>query len=1049
METKKFDWEDPTVIKRNKEDGHVLAFAYDSAEEAAARGSSPYRLSLNGQWKFRWQRGLRGCPENFYEADFDDAAWRSIRVPSVWQTEKTGSAPYYYACSFPRAISRRKGKIPHIDRSMQEIGLYRRTFTLPESFAGRELFLHFGAAKSAIEVYVNGRFAGYSQGSMTPHEFDVTELVRDGENLVAVKCYRYSDAQYLEDQDMWSLCGLYREVYVFAEPRICLRDFFVSTDLDEACRDADVNLEASINNYTGAAQSAEVLAYMDKNGKKTPLGSLAFAAVAGTTTVNLKKTVKEPAKWSAETPELYTLVLELRAEGKTLCFKSVRFGFKKVEIVGEKLLFNGRPLMLRGVNRHDFDPDHGWAVPKERYFQDLGIMKRCNINAVRTSHYPDDPFFYELCDEYGLYVMDECDLESHGVRKKDIPGSDPVWTNAAVDRMQRMVLRDRNHPCIFMWSLGNEAGDGSNFTKMKQAALLLDKTRPFHYEGDHELTKSDVISRMYPLPDAMKSLGNREEIKINLYDRIGNMFAADAKPMQKDSYSKPVLLCEYAHCLENSLGNFQEYMDCFERYDNMCGGFIWDFVDQALRYRAPDGDRWLYGTDFEKLEPRRPLQLPDLTAMNGSNAYFCANGIIAADRKLHPAAYEVKKVYAEMKVTAKDLSEKLFTVTNKHLFTDLSDFELQWTVSAEGKTIETGVLHDISVPPLSSADVTIPFGDGLPERECVLTVSFVQKQARPYCEAGYEQTFDQFIIKKAPERVLGSSAGGRLRCVRLGGSALVEGEGFSVRVTGGDLDSLRYGGREYLKTPLRPNYFRALTDNDFSVTNFVPFLVPLHPYYIWQRATDTARGRIACVREGKDGGVVISVGWTVLSFTGVKSEITVFPDGTVKIRHEGTPRGAFPLLRFGTQMGLIPELEYVKWYGRGPQETYPDRRTGGKLALHEMTVAELEHPYMRPQENANRTDVRFVRLTDADGRGLEFAAPHDTPLSFSAWHYSQNELEKAAHIHELRHRDITTFNFDLAQLGVGGDLPGDARVHEPYMLRPNRRYDYSFTIRQL
>lgn len=493
------DWENPAVIKRNKEDGHVIAFAYADAKKALQRETPDTKLTLNGDWKFHWQRGLRNEPTDFYLPDFNDKNWRTISVPSVWQTQHTGSVPYYYASTFPRAISRSKGKIPSIDHDMQEIGHYRRYFNLPESFEGKEIFLHFGAVKSALEVYVNGEFVGYSQNSMTPHEFNVTKFVKPGENLVCAKVYRYSDATYIEDQDMWWLCGIYREVYLFCEEKVCLRDFFVTTDLDADYKDSDTDVEITVNNYENTSKSVSVTAQIvGADGKKQKLGALKFDAVAGSTTVHIRGTVKNPLKWSAETPNLYTLLLCLAADGvKT--YKAIRFGFKKVEIVGERILFNGQPMLLRGVNRHDFDPDRGWAVPKQRYFEDLELMKRANINSIRTSHYPDDPFFYELCDEYGFYVMDECDMESHGVRRKGVPGDNPVWTNAVVDKMERMVLRDRNHACVFMWSLGNEAGDGTNFTKMKEAALRLDKTRQFHYEGDFDFTKSDVISRMYPI----------------------------------------------------------------------------------------------------------------------------------------------------------------------------------------------------------------------------------------------------------------------------------------------------------------------------------------------------------------------------------------------------------------------------------------------------------------------------------------------------------------------------------------------------------------------
>ena len=1043
MATYKYDWENPAIFKRNKEDGHVIAFSYDDEASALKRNDPKTKLTLNGTWKFHWQRGLGDCPESFYEKDFDASMWRDITVPSVWQTEDTGSYPYYYASTYPRAISRSKNKIPSIDHSMQEIGIYIRDFTLPEDFEGNEIFLHFGAAKSAIEVYVNGSFVGYSQGSMTPHEFDVTGYVSAGTNRVAVKVYRYSDGSYLENQDMWLLCGLYREVYLFCEPKKCVRDFFITTDLDAEYKDSDTSLEITVNNY-GDAGSAKVKAEIIDGDSRTLLGETEIELNDKSTKIHFDKLIKNPKKWSAETPYLYNLLISITADGKTT-YKCIRFGFKKVEIIGEKLLFNGKPLMIRGVNRHDFDPDHGWAVPKERFYEDLQLMKRCNINSIRTSHYPDDPILYELADEYGFYVMDECDLETHGVRRKGVPGDNPVWTDAVVDRMERMVLRDRNHACIFMWSLGNEAGDGSNFLKMKEAALELDKTRNFHYEGDFTFTKSDVISRMYPTADIMEKLGKREEIKITLYDNVANRLAADSKPIKKEDYTRPVILCEYAHAMENSLGNFQEYMDDFEKYDNMCGGFIWDFVDQAIRQKSPNGDHWLYGTDFEKYEPGRYTHMPNMTAMTGSNTYFCANGIISADRKPHPSYYEVKKVYSEIKIKEKDIAKGEFTLINKRLFTDFSDLEFKWSLQADGEEIQCGIIENANCAPLSETDITVNYDlSALPEKECVLIISFVNRDEHPWCKAGYEQSFDQFIVKEKPE-ASAVKFDKTLTYVKNNGAVFVKGNDFTIKIDNGKIVSLVYGGKEYLKAAVAPNYFRAVTDNDLSNTNFVPFTIPFHPYFNWQRATNGAKGVITSAEKDSFGRLTVKVDWKVQFFTGVTSTITVDPDGGIEISHTGTPK-MFNLTRFGTKMGLLREFDRVKWYGRGPQETYCDRKTGGKITLHEMSVADLEHHYMRPQENGNRTDVRFVEVTNKDGKGLRFEAVGETPICFSAWHYTQDELQLAKHIHELKHRDITMFNVDLNQIGVGGDMPGDARVREPYIMHCDTEYTYTFKI---
>ena len=460
-------WEDPSVFKINKEDGHVIAMPFDDVETALSGEESRYKQSLNGLWKFHWQRGLRNQPQDFEKNNFNDSKWEEINVPSVWQTEGY-SVPYYYASTFPRAISRSKFRIPHINHRMQEIGIYRRKFELNKSFAGREVFVHFGAAKAAIEVYVNGNFVGYGQGSMTPHEFNVTKYLRyDGENVIAAKVYRYSDGTYLEDQDMWWLCGIYREVYLFAESPVSIRDFYFRTKFDNYYKNATALLDVEIKNYWAFSGSAFLEAKLiAPDGEEIHLGSSRISLSANSADVKFVADVNEPQKWSAEKPVLYKLIMILKADNKICAVKTYDVGFKQVEIKGEKIYFNGMPLMVRGVNRHDFDADHGWAVPKERYTQDLDIMKQNNINAIRTSHYPDDPYFYDMCNKYGFYVMDECEVETHGVRRKGVPGSNPMWTAAVVDRMQRMVLRDRNNPCIFMWSLGNEAGDGDNFANV-------------------------------------------------------------------------------------------------------------------------------------------------------------------------------------------------------------------------------------------------------------------------------------------------------------------------------------------------------------------------------------------------------------------------------------------------------------------------------------------------------------------------------------------------------------------------------------------------------
>lgn len=1042
----KFRWEDPSIFKINKEDGHAIMMPYDSENEALSGKESKYKQSLNGKWKFYWQRGLKNQPENFQLVSFDDSHWDEINVPSVWQTEGY-SVPYYYASTFPKAFSRTKSKIPSIDHNMQEIGFYRKTFVLDEVFDNREVFLHFGAAKSALEVYVNGEFVGYSQGSMTPHEFDITKVLKKGENVITAKLYRFSDGSYLEDQDMWWLCGIYRDVYLFAEPKVCLRDFYFKTDFDDTYNDSNVTLNMYFNNYNNIRGKIKVSAKLiDSKNEEIELGSSEKELSGGKETITYNKTVKSPDKWSAETPNLYTLVMSVELDGKVICVKSYKVGFKKVEIKGEKIYFNGMPLMIKGVNRHDFDCDYGWAVPKYRYTQDLDIMKQNNINSIRTSHYPDDPYFYDMCNKYGFYVMDECEVETHGVRRKGVPGSNPVWTRAVVDRMQRMVLRDRNNPCIFMWSLGNEAGDGSNFMQMKKSALELDDTRQFHYEGDFDLTKSDVISRMYPTKDIMEKLGNKQPITISLYDNIANQLAADSKPIKAEMYEgKPVVLCEYAHSMENSLGNFQEYIDDFEKYDNMCGGFIWDFVDQALHVKDENGnDNYLYGTDFQGKEPHKLIDIPNTTAMTGSNVYFCANGIIGADRNPHPQIVEVKHGYQNIGIIAKDIKNGEFTIKNKFLFTNLSDFNCKWVIKAEGKEVLNGTIGKIDCAPLEEKEIKIDYDLSKlsDDKELILTVFFETTKKSLGLDSDYEIAFEQFVLNEMPKpKEIKSDK--KLDFDINGKKITVNGENLKVVVDDGKVVSYVIDEKELLKAPLEPNYFRALTDNDIDFLNFTPQWAKFHPFYAWQRATHHTK---AVKTEVVKNGEVVEI-HIAFSTVGLKNSVAtykVYPDGKLYVFHSAIPTKG--MLRFGYQMTMESSMEYITWYGRGPKPTYIDRKLGSKIDLYESSVTDFEYRYMRPQESSNRCDVRYFTLTDKEGFGIRVDAYYNNPINFSAYHYTTDGLEKATHINDIPYADITTVNIDHRQLGVGGDLPGQAFVREPYTMPKNQKQEYSFVI---
>lgn len=720
------------------------------------------------------------------------------------------------------------------------------------------------------------------------------------------------------------------------------------------------------------------------------------------------------------------------AEGNVAEAKNVRFGFRATEIRGGVLLINGRPVKLCGVNRHDFDPDFGWAVPEERFRQDISLMKRANINALRTSHYPDDPRIYDLCDEYGIYVMDEADLESHGVRKQGIPGDDPKWSDACVDRMTRMVLRDRNHPCVFMWSLGNEAGFGSNFALMKKAALALDATRPFHYEGDRDISVSDVTSRMYPPVDTVEKLGRGEEIKISFIDNLLNKLTADNKPLKPEQYrGKPGILCEYAHAMENSLGNFKEYMDLFEKYPTLAGGFIWDFVDQSIRRYTPDGsERWLYGGDFGEEKTDRN---------------FCANGIVSADRTPHPSYFEVKNVYSRIRVKPVDIKSGRVRIQNLYCFTDLSRFAMSWRVLKDGRVIFTRIADAPHVGPGQSTELTLE----LPEEpldmraEYLLDISFNIKDETPWCEAGYPLAVSQLTLAAA-EAVNEQPENSEASLRETSDAFLITDTGLRAVVSRltGELSSLDLGSGELLASPMHLNYWRAFTDNDMGYANFKPewSKMLMHGVTKWRSATETRRLRSVAAEES-GGRVVVTAEYSVRGCKGAVTTVYEFGGGSLRLRHTVTP--ASDMLRVGFTFALPEKYGRITWYGRGPHENYCDRKTGAPAAIYSFPAAEMCHNYMRPQENGTRSDVRWMQATDDEGRGIRLAGSY---FDFSAWPYTQEDLQNASHRDELKHRDTITVNFDSEQRGVGGDFPGVANVHEAYLVHRGRKHELNIII---
>ncbi len=1026
---KAYEWEDCNVVGINKEPPHNTLMVYNSIEEAINQQQDSANLvPLNGVWKFHWVKKPAERPLEFYKVDFNVESWKEIDVPSNWQL-RGYDIPIYTNIKYPYSINTKV--IPSIDHENNPVGSYRRTFSIPREWLDKEIFIHFAGVKSAFYIWVNGQKVGYSQDSMSPAEFNITKYVQEKDNILAVEVYRWSDGSYLEDQDMWRFSGIFRDVYLQATPKVHIRDYYVYSDLDDNCINGILNLRVKIHNYSLIEwKNLKLECLLFYNTKKIlDVGDLVESHIElkslSEKVIFLQKEIINPKKWTAETPDLYKIILVLKKENNEILeVETCGFGFRKIEIKADGGFYiNGKSILFKGVNRHEHDPDHGRAVPLRRMIQDIKIFKQNNINAVRTSHYPNHPSWYELCDEYGIYVLDECNLESHGLRDI-LPNSDPKWKKACVDRMINMVERDKNHPCIVIWSLGNEAGMGTIFNDMKEEALKIDKTRPIHYEGDYKQEVSDIVSNMYLTPKQLSR--NIKQMKSSPVPGISF----------KLNKIKPYLLCEYAHAMGNSLGNFQEFMDVFEKYPNAIGGFIWDFVDQGLRKTSYDGKEfWAYGGDFGD-EP------------NDKN--FCINGIVLPDRLPNPSLYEVKKVYQNIKFYEVNVIEGIFKVHNKFKFISLDDYILGWELTANGIKIQEGILEVINILPNERKEIHIPYQKPsiVPNTEYHLKIIISLNKDSIWANKGYVIAWDQF---KLPYEVIEDrkSLNNMAKVIinESSNSYLISGENFKVEIgkKSGLLESYFYKSENFLSSPLVPNFWRAPTDNDLGTVDFSDKATPSVDFR-WKGASSKRILKKANLERLNLNVIRISVQFDIENTKdGLSITYTVYGDGTIIISNSMTP--ALDLVRFGMQTSVPNKFNNLIWFGRGPHETMLDRKSGAAIDIHRGKVNELIHQYVRPQENGNRTDVRWAALISDDDTGLFISDEGGTNLNVSAWPYSMEDLENAKHIHELPMRENVTFNIDLNQQGVGGDIPAMAMLHSEYKILRNLKYSYSFSIR--
>jgi beta-galactosidase len=1002
------DWENPAVYARGKLPASATGFPFESRERALAghRTQSSRFLLLNGDWKFAFSPDADRLPAGFERPDYDVSAWKSIKVPSDWQTQGYDQARYNNI-TYPFPANR-----PLIPHATNPVGSYRRDVEVPANWTGQDVILHIGAAGSAYNVWVNGQKVGYSEDSKLPSEFDVTKLVRPGRNTVAIQVFRWSDGSYLEDQDFWRVSGIEREVFLMAAPKARVRDVFVHAGLDKAYRDGVLSTELAV---TAADRPMTARITLMDGDRQVLVKEARVAPGRAERNVTLAATVPGVRPWTAETPNLYLLMVELLdAGGNVVQATPQKIGFRTVEMRGGRVSVNGRPIIIRGVNRHEHDPETFHIISLESMRRDIELMKRNNINAVRTSHYPNDPRWYALADEYGLYVMDEANIESHAYmdyankhpqdRAKYQIGFDPAWEGAHVSRVTNMLERDKNHPSIIFWSLGNEAGIGPNFEKAAAALRRRDPGRLISYLGwgtldwDHQ-------------PNAYV------DIYAPMYDDIEKMVDWANDPTR----TQPMIQCEYAHVQGNSGGNFKDYWDTIYAHDKLQGGFIWDWVDQSMYRYTKDGKRyWGDGGEYGP-NPGGDIEFGD--------------GLNQPDRTPNPHLYEVQKVYAPIQFEGFDPATGRVTVRNRHDFRDLSGFAFDWVVEEDGVAIAQGSLPALATAARATETITLPLPATARKAgaEYWVTVRARAKPgAVPLVPDNYTVGWEQFALAASPRPVVARAGSVAVRdaadAVRLsaGGTTLT-----IDRKTG--LVSGYGRGGTALVTGGAPNFWRAETDND-TLTGTIAQMAP------WKAMSNERQVRAITVRKLDGGAAEVRVDHELGA--GAARFVTAYAmagDGSVAVTGELTPLkdDLAPPIRVGLSYAMPTAMKTVEWFGRGPHESYVDRKTSAPIGLWRGAIAEQNHDYMRPQDTGNKVDVRWMELsggTGQNGGGLRVTG--EGPLMMNALAFPYSDLYRRApgtwKSSDIVPREQVSLLIDAAQWGVGGDTAWNA-VGQPLM----------------
>jgi len=1010
----------PGYFRENRLDAHSIHKYYRNETEAES-GYSSFLLSLNGIWKFSYAANIAMAPKDFFLPDFNCKCWDDISVPGHIQMQGYDK-PQYVNVQWPwdGLYDIEPGEIPE---DFNPVASYVKHFFVPEHMLGEDLFISFQGVESGFAIWLNGSYVGYGLDGFTPSEFELTPYLIDGENKLAVQVFKFTAGSWIEDQDFFRFSGIFRDVYLYSTPKVHVRDLKIETRLDDDFKSANLCVTMSFSDTVKATVEARLF-YENELVADANADFAASDESSYDTQVELH--VQNPLLWSAEKPNLYRLELCVSDGDDVLSEIIVQdIGFRRFELIGNIMHINGKRIEFCGTNRHEFSCRSGRAITREQMEFDIITMKRHNINALRTSHYPNHPFTYELCDRYGLYVIDEVNMESHGrwhnITSTDLgldaalPGDHPEWLDIVIDRVDSLFQRDKNHPSVIIWSLGNESWGGSNILKMAERFRSLDSTRLVHYEGlfydPRYPDSSDMNSQMYTSPMALdKFLSENKE--------------------------KPMIMCEYLHTMGNSGSVLHKYMELMTRYPHYQGGFIWDFIDQTLLKKDRYGKYFqAYGGDFDD----RPCDYN-----------FCGNGLLYGDRGLSPKLQTVKYNYQRL---VADVKADKVIITNKNLFTSTSDYDCFVILERNGIEIDRKYL-ETNVAPLSGAEYPLPFDVPKQSGEYAITVSFCLKSDTVWESCGYEIAFGQHVVNvinhaQLPEAVCSKS----LKVVCGTQSIGVHGEHFTVLFskTKGGLSSYKYGGREFIKSVAKPNFWRAPVDNDIG--NLMPFR-----YSQWKiaslygsHALPPEDGSLYIeqadpVVESKTDSAMVTFKYYLPTIPACECEVkyTITADGTVSVELTCEPKGLPPMPEFGMLFKLDADYEYLEWYGMGPEENYIDRVTGARLGIFRNKVTENMAKYLVPQECGNKVGVRYAKLTDSAGRGIVFTGDE---MEFSALPFTPHELENAMHDFELPQVHYTVVRANLRQMGIAGDQSWGARTHEEYLLPTDEKLNFTFSFK--